>query len=637
LLLLIYPKIVAANKKMNDGGTISFVFTDTPDKDPKKDLTRENEENDDDGDDDDDDDNDDDDGTLSEDESVDENNRHQNATTLWATAAQGGNNPGWQCSECLSKSPFGSLKCVSCEAANPNAPPPSITESSQGGGFAFAAASSSNPSATTFAFGFGPTDPTKPPPFAMPAFGATAGAAPSWAASANSISGGISPSPFGGGVAFGSGLPQTFGGVSSSGPASASTSASGAPALSFGGENGGSISLPTFNFARPVEASQTAAASVSAPTFNFARPVEASQTAAASVSAPTFNFARPVEASQTAAATFNFARPVEASQTAAATTSVLSTPTPTTAQLTPPSGSTGPSLIKALIPAVANDATLSSKLQTTSTSLSASLSTSFDSTPKPSIVSPPSGLLHSNQVFPLDSALPLQELSARGALKLKPEAASLSGRFITLEPYDDLLHLDGLAKALLGESYLGHPSYDAEMLIWRYLWGSPVNKVGLKERLSESANCPDRRLWALRLISNKELVGVIGLIANRPFDLVVEIGLVMITPAYQRSPVAADATFALLKHAFSLKYRRVEWKTNVHNKRSRQAAERMGFIQEGIFRNHMIVQGGANRDTAWYSMITEDWKSSKVRDQDEWLDSPAAKDLFETRKRELSM
>jgi len=271
----VQTKIVAANKKMNDGGTISFVFTDTPDKDPKKDLTKENEDDDDDDDDDNDD--DDDDNTPSEDETVEENNRHPNATTLWATAAQGGNNPGWQCSECLSKSPFGSPKCVSCEAANPNAPPPSITESLQGGGFTFAAAYSTNPSATTFAFGFGLTDPTKSPPLIMPAFGATADA------SASSISGGISPSPLGGAVAFGSGgLSQSFGGVSSTGPTSAPTIASGALALSFGGDNGGSVSLPTFNFARSAEASQTAASTATTPfpNFNFARPVEASRTAA---------------------------------------------------------------------------------------------------------------------------------------------------------------------------------------------------------------------------------------------------------------------------------------------------------------------------------------------------------------------
>jgi RimJ/RimL family protein N-acetyltransferase len=48
--------------------------------------------------------------------------------------------------------------------------------------------------------------------------------------------------------------------------------------------------------------------------------------------------------------------------------------------------------------------------------------------------------------------------------------------------------------------------------------------------------------------------------------------------------------------------RRVEWKCDALNARSRAAAERLGFTFEGVFRQHMIIKG-RNRDTAWYSML----------------------------------
>jgi len=53
-------------------------------------------------------------------------------------------------------------------------------------------------------------------------------------------------------------------------------------------------------------------------------------------------------------------------------------------------------------------------------------------------------------------------------------------------------------------------------------------------------------------------------------------------------------------------YRRLEWKCNNDNARSRTAAERLGFSFEGVFRQHMVVKG-RNRDTAWYSILDSEW------------------------------
>jgi hypothetical protein len=56
----------------------------------------------------------------------------------------------------------------------------------------------------------------------------------------------------------------------------------------------------------------------------------------------------------------------------------------------------------------------------------------------------------------------------------------------------------------------------------------------------------------------------------------------------------------------NLGYRRYEWKCHNENEASKTTARRYGFTFEGIFRQHLISKG-ANRDTAWFSMIDSEW------------------------------
>ena len=74
----------------------------------------------------------------------------------------------------------------------------------------------------------------------------------------------------------------------------------------------------------------------------------------------------------------------------------------------------------------------------------------------------------------------------------------------------------------------------------------------------------------------------------------------------------------MLKEIFDrLNYRRVEWKCDALNARSRTAALRLGFSFEGIFRQHYIIKD-RNRDTAWFSMIDKEWPDIKAN-MKKWL------------------
>ena len=62
----------------------------------------------------------------------------------------------------------------------------------------------------------------------------------------------------------------------------------------------------------------------------------------------------------------------------------------------------------------------------------------------------------------------------------------------------------------------------------------------------------------------------------------------------------------MLRHAFGLGYRRLEWKCDARNERSRRAALRLGFRFEGIQEAHYIVKN-RNRDTAWFRILDHEW------------------------------
>jgi RimJ/RimL family protein N-acetyltransferase len=90
-----------------------------------------------------------------------------------------------------------------------------------------------------------------------------------------------------------------------------------------------------------------------------------------------------------------------------------------------------------------------------------------------------------------------------------------------------------------------------------------------------------------------------------------ELGHIWYIPEAQRTAANTEATYLLLMEAFGYyRARRVEWKCDSLNERSRRAAIRLGFSFEGIFRNHMIVKG-RNRDTAWFSITDAEWPEVK--------------------------
>lgn len=217
---------------------------------------------------------------------------------------------------------------------------------------------------------------------------------------------------------------------------------------------------------------------------------------------------------------------------------------------------------------------------------------------------------------PLPAPLPDNVLALRDTLPLKPQAITLTGRFVTLIPTDlqrdvETLHLISNGSPLnVGDKHI--PAYDADALIWRYMFSGPFESVeAMWAYMQGQVDAPNGLPFTVIDNASGHVVGVFNYLNNAPKDLKIELGSIWYSPLAQRTHANLEATHLALDHAFGLGYRRVEWKCNALNERSRKSALRMGFTFEGIQEAHMIVKG-RNRDTAWFRMLTEEWPTAKA-------------------------
>jgi N-acetyltransferase len=93
----------------------------------------------------------------------------------------------------------------------------------------------------------------------------------------------------------------------------------------------------------------------------------------------------------------------------------------------------------------------------------------------------------------------------------------------------------------------------------------------------------------------------------RPREAGVEIGSTWYARAAQATFVNPSCKLLLIGNAFEQGAERVELKTDALNEQSRGAMLKMGAQFEGIHRKHMRRADGSLRDTAWFSVIREEW------------------------------
>ncbi|KAH6876618.1 acyl-CoA N-acyltransferase [Thelonectria olida] len=192
---------------------------------------------------------------------------------------------------------------------------------------------------------------------------------------------------------------------------------------------------------------------------------------------------------------------------------------------------------------------------------------------------------------------------------LKPSHISLHGKYVSLVPLQ-AEHAEPSYK------HLGGPE---NAHLWTYMFTGPYEDIG-EWKKNEEAKSKKTDPFFFTVLSGPESepVGQMSLMNIVPDHRRIEIGSVILGEVLKQTRAATEAFFLLLRHAFEdLNYLRVEWKANHLNKPSLSAAERLGFVFEGIFKKHMIIKG-RRRDTAWFAISDEDWPQAK-RSLEAWL------------------
>jgi RimJ/RimL family protein N-acetyltransferase/GNAT superfamily N-acetyltransferase len=180
---------------------------------------------------------------------------------------------------------------------------------------------------------------------------------------------------------------------------------------------------------------------------------------------------------------------------------------------------------------------------------------------------------------------------------------TLEGRHVRLEPLS-LAHADDLSAIGLDPD------------LWRWIpfqITTPEEMAGyIKDALAAQQAGSALPFATIDRQTNKAIGSTRYMNIDRANDRV-EIGSTWIARDFQRSPINTEAKLLMLRHAFeTLKCMRVELKTDSMNRRSRNAIQRIGAVQEGIFRNHMRTQTGRIRHSVYFSIVDSEWPQVKA-------------------------
>ena len=191
-----------------------------------------------------------------------------------------------------------------------------------------------------------------------------------------------------------------------------------------------------------------------------------------------------------------------------------------------------------------------------------------------------------------------------------PAIDFLEGRYARIEALSVGKHAEDLL-AVYG------PDTPREM--WTYLFQEPVaDREELVSLLNQMLTRKDRFFYAILDRETGKVLGTFSLMRIDQNNRVVEVGTVIFSPELRGTRIGTEAQYLLARYVFEeLNYRRYEWKCDALNLPSRRAAERLGFIYEGTFRQ-AVVYKGRTRDTDWLSMIDKDWPQVKAR-LETWL------------------
>jgi RimJ/RimL family protein N-acetyltransferase len=184
-----------------------------------------------------------------------------------------------------------------------------------------------------------------------------------------------------------------------------------------------------------------------------------------------------------------------------------------------------------------------------------------------------------------------------------PLKKQIKGKYVILEPLKISKHSKDLFK---------NYAKDKKNLIWKYLpYGPFKNYESFKKWVKSFCLHKDPFFYVVYSKKLNQYCGMVSYLRITPKHGTIEVGHINYSPILQNTIEGTETMYLMMKNAFeTLNNRRYEWKCNNLNSASKNAAKRLGFKFEGIFRQ-MFVFKGRNRDSAWFSVIDKDWKKIK--------------------------
>jgi len=185
---------------------------------------------------------------------------------------------------------------------------------------------------------------------------------------------------------------------------------------------------------------------------------------------------------------------------------------------------------------------------------------------------------------------------------VKIETRVLENRFVRLEPMSEARREELRAAC------------EADLDIWPRLYpfswaGEHFDPTWAKLMDDVAAG----RTIAFAVVVGGVCVGLSCFSAMDEASGVVEIGGTYYAPDHRGGPVNPSCKRLMMAHAFDCGARRVVYRVDALNTRSRAAVLKLGATQEGVLRQDRVTWTGRVRDTVIFSILADEWPSARDR------------------------
>ena len=181
------------------------------------------------------------------------------------------------------------------------------------------------------------------------------------------------------------------------------------------------------------------------------------------------------------------------------------------------------------------------------------------------------------------------------------ERKILEDRHVRLEPMAEA-HREDLRAACAADPDTWNKLYPFSML-------GPAFDEGWERMYAQ----PGAEWIAFAVMAKGRCDGATSYLAIDPVNATVEIGATYYGPELRGGAVNPAAKRLLLANAFEGGARRVQFKVDAINARSRAAVTKLGAVQEGILRQDRVTWTGRIRDTVVFSILADEWPSVSAR------------------------